>query len=430
MDPYENSSMKRWDLPSMLDIGRRLFSKIHQQKHHAHHNHEVHFLARELDEWLVQGVQDLLEGNYTSRFLKRHYFPDEMIDQLHLSDRVLQNILLQQLKPTFTFVMNPHCYHLAGPSGVKHATQQVRAALEEKQHQYIIRADIKSYYKSIPHRQLIQDICAHYHDAKLTTMLERIITNPIETPRGYKNPDTGIALRGPLSQFFSALYLKPLDDAFNTKDVAYFRYQDDILILCQTHRSFNRCKQRLMTILDERQLRLSGKKTRMGFIHQGFHFLGIHYPQTRPMDNITTQAAVSGAHKKQREQNIPIMGGVEPVRQPEEQLHFPTDIVPHARTLRKAREQVQVMVKDGFSARRILLYLHRWCMGWARTITSWLYHDVLLWFLEVCWDEHTSYYALRLLHQHTKRALAIKYQDLEEAALQQLAGILAGPLAR
>jgi hypothetical protein len=46
-------------------------------------------------------------------------------------------------------------------------------------------------------------------------MLEKVITNPIETPRGYKNPGTGLALRGPLSQFFSAIYLKPLDDAFS-----------------------------------------------------------------------------------------------------------------------------------------------------------------------------------------------------------------------
>lgn len=58
----------------------------------------------------------------------------------------------------------------------------------------------------------------HYHDPKLNLMLERIIVNPIETPRGYKNPDKGIALRGPLSQFFSGLYLKPLDDAFNMQE--------------------------------------------------------------------------------------------------------------------------------------------------------------------------------------------------------------------
>ncbi|HHI9467086.1 TPA: reverse transcriptase domain-containing protein [Legionella anisa] len=95
-------------------------------------------------------------------------------------------------------------------------------------------------------------------------MLENIIKNPIETPRGYKNPDNSIALRGPLSQFFSALYLKPLDDAFDNMDDTYLRYQDDIVILCQTKRQLTRCKQRLMDVLKERKLRLSHKKTRIG----------------------------------------------------------------------------------------------------------------------------------------------------------------------
>ncbi len=214
--------MKRWDFPGMLDMGRKLFTKIHKQKHYANHNHEVHFMAREIDDWLVKGIHALIDGSYSPRFLKRYYFKEEMVDQLHLADRILQHVLLKQLKSTFSYVMNANCYHLHGPNGVKLATQQVKRVLAEKRPKYLIRADIKSFYKSISHPHLINDIREHYHDPKLLSMLERIIVNPIETPRGYKNPDTGIALRGPLSQFFSALYLKPLDDAFDEMDVAYF----------------------------------------------------------------------------------------------------------------------------------------------------------------------------------------------------------------
>ena len=168
-----------------------------------------------------------MDGSYTPRFLKRYYFKDEMVDQLHLSDRVMQHLLLKQLKPTFAYVINPNCYHLLGPNGVKIATQRVRQVLQEQQPQYVIRADIKSFYKSISHQKLIQDMNALYDDVKVQTMLEEIIVNPIETPRGYKNANHGIALRGPLSQFFSGIYLKPLDDSFDTADVTYLRYQDD-----------------------------------------------------------------------------------------------------------------------------------------------------------------------------------------------------------
>ncbi|AOW55982.1 reverse transcriptase domain-containing protein [Legionella pneumophila] len=194
--------MKRWDFTTMMNAGRKFFSSIHRQKRLAHPNHDVHLMARSINDWLSEDVQSIINGTYTSRFLKRYYFKDEMIDQLHLSDRILQNLLLKQLKPTFTHVMNPNCYHLHGPSGVKLATQRIKKILAEQKPKYIIRADIKSYYKSIRHHLLIEDVKRHYSDPNVQLMLENIIKNPIETPRGYKNPDNGIALRGPLSQFF------------------------------------------------------------------------------------------------------------------------------------------------------------------------------------------------------------------------------------
>ena len=128
-----------------------------------------------------------------------------MLDQLYLADRVLQNVLLQPLKSTFPYVMSSNCYHMHGPSGVQLATEKIRETLAMEHYKYIIRADIKSYYKSIQHHVLIEDIKRYYSDAKVQLMLEQIIRNPIETPRGYKNPDNGIALRGPLSQFDSLM---------------------------------------------------------------------------------------------------------------------------------------------------------------------------------------------------------------------------------
>lgn len=277
--------MKRWNVAEMLGVGKKLFAKIHKQKYHAHHNHELHFMAREINDWLPQGIQSIVDGSYNPRCLKRYYFSDEVVDQLHPSDRILQHILLKQLKPTFKHVMNPNCYHLDGPTGVKYATQRIRQVLQDEKPNYVLRADIKSFYASIPHFKLVQDVKKYYHDPKLHVMLENIITNPIDTPRGYKNPSQGIALRGPLSQFFSGLYLKPLDDALSKMDVHYLRFQDDILIFAKTKRQLSRCRRRMMDVLHERRLSLSRKKSRMGAIRGGFHFLGIDYLPTRTEDN-------------------------------------------------------------------------------------------------------------------------------------------------
>lgn len=76
---------------------------------------------------------------------------------------------------------------------------------------------------------------------------------------------------------------------FNEMDVTYIRYQDDILILCQTKRQLNRAKRRMMEVLHERRLSLSRKKSRIGSIGRGFHFLGIDYlpTQTEDYTNVT-----------------------------------------------------------------------------------------------------------------------------------------------
>jgi len=86
--------MKRWDVNSMLELGKKLFAQIHRQKKHANHNHDVHIMAREIDEWLPQGIQSLIDGTYDPRCLKRYCFEDEVVDHVHLSDRILQHLFV------------------------------------------------------------------------------------------------------------------------------------------------------------------------------------------------------------------------------------------------------------------------------------------------------------------------------------------------
>ncbi len=75
--------------------------------------------------------------------------------------------------------------------------------------------------------------------------------------------------------------------------------------------------------------------------------------------------------------------------------------------MRKAREQIKVMVKDGVSLRKISLYLHRWGHWWVRTSGMiWGYVEMLRWFLAASWDFGTSAIAcqrlLRLYHITTE----------------------------
>jgi RNA-directed DNA polymerase len=327
----------RWDFTRMMAVATKLFAKIHKKKKMAHDHHDIHFLAREIKEWLPKGIALLQEGAYSPAHLRRWEFADEVVDSLTIPDRIFQHVLLQELKPTFKHVMNPNCYHLFGPSGVKLASERVKAVLEDPHQKpvYVIRADVKSYYASIPHYKLVQDVNQHYDDPKVQTMCEAIIRNGLETKKGYRNPDKGIALRGPLSQFFSGLYLKPLDEAFDRMmGVTYVRYQDDILIFCQTKRQLNRCKRKMMQVLHERKLCLSRKKTKIGRVEDGFHFLGINYPGTRTQEEYTSEA-VQCAIEGEGDVFVDNQEGGGKLNQPSpEEPNIALKQVPHARTFR------------------------------------------------------------------------------------------------
>ncbi|MBX3710214.1 MAG: hypothetical protein KIT56_08705 [Gammaproteobacteria bacterium] len=78
-------------------------------------------------------------------------------------------------------------------------------------------------------------------------------------------------------------------------------------------------------------------------------------------------------------------------------------IIPHARTLRKARIQVQQMVTIGLSTKRIRRYLQQFLLWWVKTIDSWTYQELVMWFVEACWDIYPVAHAAALLQGYFNR---------------------------
>jgi hypothetical protein len=87
----------------------------------------------------------------------------------------------------------------------------------------------------------------------------------------------------------------------------------------------------------------------------------------------------------------------------EHQQHEPLRIVPHPRTLRKARENVKWMVNDGVSLLKTRNYLHRFVRWWAQTSDVWQYEELLRWFFDACWELPPAAIAAGLLQKATLR---------------------------
>lgn len=98
-----------------------------------------------------------------------------------------------------------------------------------------LRIDIKSYYPSIPHDQLMRVIRKRIRKKQIV----KLVTDAITTPTGQKNTADNQNTRGipqglSVSNILSSIYLKSLDDKYE-KDFCYFRYVDDILIICESN---------------------------------------------------------------------------------------------------------------------------------------------------------------------------------------------------
>ena len=64
----------------------------------------------------------------------------------------------------------------------------------------------------------------------------------------------------------------------------------------------------------------------------------------------------------------------------------PIRIVPHPRTMRKARENLKSMVASRVSLSQTRNYLHRFVLWWVKTVDGWTYEELLELFIRSCWE--------------------------------------------
>lgn len=75
-------------------------------------------------------------------------------------------------------------------------------------------------------------------------------------------------------------------------------------------------------------------------------------------------------------------------------------MIPHARTLRKAREQVKMMVVDDVSLPEIKNYLSRWGYWWMKTAVIWNYDELAQRYIQSCWNTAAANIGVSVFQQN------------------------------
>ena len=286
---------------------------------------------KRIETWL----REFIAGNYQFSPMMQYDFGDEAVRVWSYRDRLMIHLLLNIIRPTFRHIISSRCLHLRGPSAVKEATEQIKKALDSGYFNYVFRIDIRSFYASIDHRLLLEQVYQHFDDPIIRKYLHDIITIGIDWGGEVLLPTQGLPKGSGLSPLLGALYLSALEKAFDKiKDVFYLRYMDDIIILTPTKRKYVKAKKRLFEVLRQLKLRVAPHKTRMGVLGKGFHFLGVDFEVSQ------------NPQSKIQELTVKL----------------------HTRTYRRALDKITALRANAVHPATIQCYLIGWATWWQRAI--------------------------------------------------------------
>ena len=192
-------------------------------------------------------------------------------------DRVVQTALLHVLEPIFDATFSPHSYGFRHGRGCHHALERVEELLTAG-YRYVVDADLKSYFDTIPKPRLLARIREKVSDSRVLRLLEMYLEQGVLDGLREWTPETGTPQGAVLSPLLANIYLNPLDHLLAEAGFAMVRYADDFVILCQSREDAERALEMVRRWVAENDLTLHPTKTKIVDADTaGFDFLGYHF---------------------------------------------------------------------------------------------------------------------------------------------------------
>jgi RNA-directed DNA polymerase len=196
-------------------------------------------------------------------------------------DRVVQGALRQVLEPIFERVFAEHSYGFRPGRGCKDALRRVDQLLEQG-FRYTVDVDLKSYFDTIPHDKLLDEVRKYIADGRVLKLIEAFLKAEILDGLRQWTPESGAPQGAVLSPLLSNLYLNDLDHLMARVGFEMTRYADDLVIQCRSPEEAERALALVQAWTAERGLRLHPTKTQIvDTEREGFDFLGYRFEKRR-----------------------------------------------------------------------------------------------------------------------------------------------------
>ena len=148
---------------------------------------------------------------------------------------------------------------------------------------YVLKLDIHDYFNSIDVERLIEELGKVIDDDPelLAFLCGLLRQHRCITDEGIIEEDRGAMAGVPLAGFFANVYLRDLDALYESADIPYFRYSDDMIVFCASLEELRDQEERILQMLAEKHLTLNLDKYRISMPGEPWEYLGFCYEQGR-----------------------------------------------------------------------------------------------------------------------------------------------------
>jgi RNA-directed DNA polymerase len=194
-------------------------------------------------------------------------------------DRVAEGAVRQVLEPIFEREFAEHSYGFRPGHSAQQAVGRVEGLLKAG-YNWIVDADLKGYFDSIPQEPLVRLLEERVSDRRLLGLIQQSLrAGVMGEMKGWEPTEQGTPQGGVLSPLLANIYLNSLDHLMVQLGYLMTRYADDFVIQCRSQAEAEAALAAIREWTRQAGLTLHPEKTRIVDATQrgGFEFLGWHF---------------------------------------------------------------------------------------------------------------------------------------------------------